>query len=93
MTKDEIKKRVIESDFIDLVDTVKTFQDGWRVYGLVVDKEFAAGKALGMPGLILVKGDEIRRPIGNEILEVLAVVNADYVGEEDEEDDEDEEAA
>lgn len=93
MTEDELRKRVIESDLINLVDTGKTFQDGWRVFGLVVDKEFAAGKALGMPGLLLVKGDEIRRPVGNEILEVLAVVNADNVGEDEEEDEEDEEDA
>ena len=88
MTDDEIRKRVIKSDFMDIVNTGKTFQD-WRVYGIVVDKDFAAGKAFGLPMIFLVKGDEIRAPVGKEYWEVLALVNADYVGEEDEEDKED----
>ena len=88
MTKEEVRKYAFkdDDDVIDIVDTGKEFQ-GWKIYGLVLDRD--PDKAYGPPRILLVKGDVIRSPTSKEYLEVLALANADYVGEDEEEDEED----
>lgn len=74
MTDDDVKRYGLQDEHvIDVVNTGCIYK-GYTVYRQIWDEEYS-NQERGLPMVLLVKGDEIRRPTGKEIYYVLALVN------------------